>query len=173
MKHKILFSEAGAVSIPNQHTLNSHDQTFLSDAHIPGGIIWENKLNCMGHLCTLNSPELLQKWVTVQSRRSPTMIFMVEMAVTKRLLWDCPHSCISHGLGRGHIYMARLGFSTFPVSHPGSVLAPRGSQSTTSHPGQCCSTGCLIATSYLTNILVIWGEKDFSLWLIGEACLEF
>lgn len=50
--------------------------------------------------------------------------------------------------------------------HQEPVLALRESH-TLSHCGRCCSCCHLIATSYVINKLIIWGQRHFSAFCIG------
>lgn len=64
-------------------------------------------------LSTINSPEQLQIWIIVQSRRRTPVIFMMEMAVMQRL--SGLYNCTCHALGKGHVYKVMLCFSAPPV----------------------------------------------------------
>lgn len=146
-----------------------HFPPMLRKGYLGRQVQWPHRA-----LSAFNSPELLKKWVAAQSRRSPPVTFMVEMAMIQRL------SGLSHQLcepypRKGVMFICHCLVSPpFLWGHPESVLALKSSQNTMSHPGWCWGSCHLIATYYLNDKLIIWGEKYFSACTRGGDCyLEF
>ena len=165
------FSQARAASFLDQYAFYSKPVYFKStrpDISLwclpPKGVIWNNK--CNG--CKLSTyPQLT--WAAAEVGRhaeheeSPDGLHGGGGCEA-----EAAQGCHSRE-GAMFIWQS-LASPPFLWGHLESMLALRGSPSTVSHPGWCCSPCHLIANSCLTNTLITWGDKYLSVSPRGGDC---